>query len=922
MRKLLLTAKWFALQNHAPEIQITHFKQALSQLDLVDEQATNKLQALFKTQQISWPESATIPEQPDLDAVASQPRIPYQDAVHQIVLQLEAAGFGLSKVISEQRASAPQAGKHLQALTEVAEVKALLSSKVFDQDMAVEAISDAVMQMSWQSTSNRPRASFFFLGPPATGKTYLAQLLGQGLQGYAFKAFDMTQYVSEEEGFGLTGLRKGYANAGAGTLTEFVKQNPKSILVFDEVEKTHTRVQSGLLRLFSEGFLQDSFLNEDIDFRQTVVIFTSNLGSELYSNKTFVEQMQQQPHQARETLLEVIRREKKVEKGHEVNAISPEMLSRISQGSIILFNRLSLAGLTRIAENQVKQDIQRFEKAMGITLKNPQGPKLAQMVVLSFAPSFDVRALKARSADLVIDPITDYLLANPSIELNQLNIALAPDMMAFLEANQPLDVLIKQLTHKHQRLSTAFEIQHSGNQLHLVFKNPQIEKLSRGDDYGDASGIQVALPEVSFADIAGHDVIKRRLKEVIDQIHQTEKLKSLGVSLPKGMLLYGPPGTGKTLLAKAFSNEAGLPFIACSGNDLLAEGFIKKLFSRAREYAPALIFIDEIDALPKRGEAGAYADALVNRLLVELDGFSKSGDDIFVMAATNRKDKIDSAIVRSGRIDLHLEVPHLDKGARRWFLEKFLKQPNFATDIDLERLLTFTAGLSGADMQKIHRESVLESIRQGVEIIPESLVLEQINTLKYGQPLSLAESDQRLKETAYHEAGHAVISMVLLPERKIEQLTVVPRSNALGMVSFDIEEAVDYHKDYLFNLTCVALAGRIAQVKATGPKGLDSGASGDLKQAMRYAYLAIAEWGMSDALPNISPAALRQQTQQDWFVQETEAQIRQWMADATLKTQSLVEQYMPAIEAITQDVLQKEILDAAQLQTHLQQSLN
>lgn len=921
MRRLLLTAKWFALQAQANEIQIAHFQQALSQLELSDSQAQSKLQNLFQAQAIAWPETATPIDIPDLETIANQPRIPYQPAFHQIVLQMEEANFGLSSVISSPVMPQSTSGKHQQTLSVVAEVKALLSSKVFDQDSAVEAVSDAVMQMSWQELSNRPRASFFFLGPPATGKTYLAQLLGQGLQGYAFKAFDMTQFSSEEESFGLVGLRKGYQNAGAGALTEFVKKNPKSILVFDEIEKTHTKVQASLLRLFSAGFLQDEFLQEDIDFRQTLVVFTSNLGSELYSNRSFVDQLTQQPQQARESLLEVIRREKKLERGHEVSAISPEMLSRVSQGSIILFNRLSLNGLTRIAEAQIQKEAAAFQKAMGLKIHLPNLRQLAQMVVLGFAPSFDVRALKARTADLIIDPITDYLLANPTTAAATIEIRLVADLVAFLE-NTALEPLIKQLTHKHQRLQTDFNVLVEQDTLVLSFSNPTIEKLARGADFGDASGIQVDLPDVSFADIAGHDIIKGRLAEVISQIHQSEKLKSLGVNLPKGMLLFGPPGTGKTLLAKAFSNEAGLPFIACSGNDLLTEGFIKKLFARAREYAPALIFIDEIDALPKRGEAGAYADALVNRLLVELDGFSKNGEDIFVMAATNRKDKIDSAILRSGRIDLHLEVPHLDKGARLWFLNKLLKQPSFSPDINIERLLTFTAGLSGADMQKIHRESVLESLRQQVEIIPESLVLEQINTLKYGQPLSLAESDQRLKETAYHEAGHAVISMVLLPERKIEQLTVVPRSNALGMVSFDIEETMDYHKETLFNLTCVALAGRIAQVQATGAKGLDSGASGDLKQAMRYAYLAIAEWGMSNNLPNISLAALAQQTQQDWFVKETETEIRQWMADATQKTQTLVEQYMPAIEAITQDVLKQETLDATQLQNHLQQSQN
>ena len=913
MRNLLLGAKWFATEQKSDSIQLSHFLQSLNCFELQEDNAKTLLTNFLQDQNITFSEEIIQPsfDEAQLEQIASAPRVPYEEDLNQLVLKMQSHGFGLEKQITKLRKAATgNSNRYQNLLAEVTEVKALLKSKVFDQEIAVEAVSDAVMQMAWQEIANRPRATFFFLGPPATGKTFLAKLLGQGLQGYAFKTFDMTQYSSEEESFGLVGLRKGFANAAEGTLTEFVKSNPKSILVFDEIEKAHTKVQSSLLRIFSEGFLQDQFSHEEIDFRQTMIVFTSNLGSEVYFNPQFNEQIKASPQQARETLLEVIRREKKLEKGHEVNAVSPEMLSRISQGNVILFNRLTMKGLTQIAQAQMQKEFSTFEKASGLTIQANDIENIARWAVLTFAPSFDVRAIKARLFDLLIDPITDFLLENPIENLNTVNIQLADDIQAFL-TEQPLEEFAKHLTHKHQVVKSTHQLIHSEDSLSLELSQPQIEKLARGQDFAGASGIQVDLPEVRFADIAGHHQIKTRLNEVILQIQQEEKLQSYGVQLPKGMLLYGPPGTGKTLLAKAFAAEAQLPFIACSGNDLLDEKFIQTLFARAREYAPALIFIDEIDALPKRGAAGAYADALVNRLLVEIDGFSQSSE-IFIIAATNRKENIDSAIIRSGRIDLHLEVPQLDKDARRWFLETFFQSKPFLP-LDVDRLVTFSAGLSGADMRKVHRESILEAMRQGIDEVSEAIVLEQINTLKYGHSLNLEESDQRLQETAYHEAGHAVASMALLPERKIEQLTVIPRSNSLGMLAFDSEQVEDYHHEFLFKLTCVALAGRAAQLKAFGKEGLDSGASGDLQQVMQYAYLAISQWGMSDELFNISPAALGKIAQGDWYQARVESEIEGWIQKATKQTNALIEEHFGAIERIAKAVLEQETLDAESL---------
>lgn len=911
MRNILLGAKYFAIQSNAKEIVTSHLVQALASLQSVNDEAYQTLTTLLEIDEETPKQSILTDEL--LTETAEAPRLIYSKKVNGIVQLLKLDGYDLSSNITELYLdSAAVKGAYHQIMAQVSEVKALLSSQVFDQEEAIEVVTDAVMQMAWADKANKPKAIFFFLGPPATGKTYLSELLGQGLQGYSFKSIDMTQYVGEEEGFGLTGLRKGYNNAAAGELTEFVKENPKSILVFDEIEKSHTRVQTALLRMLSSGWLQDEYLKEDIDFRDTIVVFTSNLGSELYTNRTFLEQVKKAPHQARDSILEVIRSEKKIEKGHSVVAIPPEMVSRLSQGGVVLFNKLTQTGLARIAQNQFEKERLAFQKKLGIQVEVEALDDLISILVLSFAPLFDTRAMKSRLVDIVFDPITDYLQAHLGIEIDRMSFDISDQIVQFLAEND-MKAIVREMELKYQRAFFDFKVVQKDTCLVLEFFDMRIEKLSRGADFTDSSGIVVDLPEVKFSDIAGHEKIKTRLLEVVNLVKHSDTLTDLGEKPPKGMLLYGVPGTGKTLLAKAFANEAGLPFLACSGNDLLDEEFIRKLFARAREYAPALIFIDEIDAVPKRGSGGAYADALVNRLLVEIDGFGSGQSDIFIIAATNRKENIDEAILRSGRIDLHFEVPQLDKGARTWFIQQMLKKSIFDSNIDVDQVVMMTAGMSGADLQKVSRESIIYALRESKDLITEEILFEQINIVKYGQMLSLEDSATRLKETAYHEAGHAILSKIMLPERRIEQITVVARANFLGMVSYDSEQEHDYHIEFLFGLTCVALAGRIAQHKQFGIKGMDSGASGDLEQAARYAWMAIGHWGMDEMLPNLCIAKLQEMTKQPLFTKEIEARVAAWMQRATQRTQELVDEYWDVIEETALSVLEKEVLDESDL---------
>jgi len=389
-----------------------------------------------------------------------------------------------------------------------------------------------------------------------------------------------------------------------------------------------------------------------------------------------------------------------------------------------------------------------------------------------------------------------------------------------------------------------------------------LEKSIRAEDYDSPNGSLVFdIPEVSFEDIVGHKRAKEHLREIIKYLKEPQKLKKFGVKPPKGMLLYGPPGTGKTMLAKALAKEASLPFISVTGTDILNIEVMKSIFQKAHQYAPSVIFIDEIN------------------------GFSDDPEElVFVIAATNFKEKIDNAILRSGRIDLHVEIPILDKESRGYFIDKMLSKPTEGM-IDRNKLIMFTAGLSGADLEKINRQSSMEAIKQGKSGLTQDIIIEQINILKYGEKITSGLLDMALETTAYHEAGHAVISRLLMPDIKIEQIVVTPRNESLGM--------------------CVAYAGRISQIKKFDQNGLDSGAVNDLSIAMKYGYFAIAHLGMDTELGYININNLKLPD----IEKKVQDRLSLLIKEMTNRTKKLVDENWESIEKIALILLEEEFID-------------
>ena len=362
------------------------------------------------------------------------------------------------------------------------------------------------------------------------------------------------------------------------------------------------------------------------------------------------------------------------------------------------------------------------------------------------------------------------------------------------------------------------------------------------------------------------------------------------------------------MLAKALANEADLPFISTTGKDLIEEGKIDEIFSIAREHAPSIIFIDELDSIPSR-KNNLNVSYIINTLLTNIDGFESHDEPVFIVAAMNIKDRIDEALIRSGRIDIHVEVSALDKEARLYFIDKMIRKEIFDNNIDKEEVLKYTATLNGSDLEKIERESILFVLKNSFEKVTQEIIIEQINTIKYGRRVEDKSLENVLKETAYHEAGHAVVSKVLNPQQIIEQITVMPRNNALGFVSFsESDKYTNSTKVYFQNQICIALAGRIAQAREFGGENIDSGAHSDLKTANAIAYRAITRYGMDDTLVNMNLSTFDAENQlfSNKIIFE---RVQEWISTLSVHTKNIVNENWHHIDQLAKILLKDEQID-------------
>ncbi len=365
-------------------------------------------------------------------------------------------------------------------------------------------------------------------------------------------------------------------------------------------------------------------------------------------------------------------------------------------------------------------------------------------------------------------------------------------------------------------------------------------------------------PGTLFADVAGYEGVKREIREVVDFLKEPDRFLEIGARIPKGVLLVGPPGTGKTLLARAVAGEAGVPFLSVSGSDFMemfvgvGASRVRDLFESARKHGRAIIFIDEIDSIGRKRGAGLGGghderEQTLNQMLSEMDGFEGT-DGIVMMAATNRPDILDEALLRPGRFDRQVVVPLPELDDRRAILEVHVRHKKLSPSVDLGLVARGTPGMSGADLSNLVNESALTAVRRGSKVIEMRDFEDARDRVLMGQRReSMVLSDREKEITAYHEAGHALCAALLPNADPVHKVTILPRGMALGVTQqLPEEEKHSYSQEYLDESIVVAMGGRVAEDLVFNHRS--TGASNDLQVSTERARRMVTEFGMSDAV--------------------------------------------------------------------------
>jgi cell division protease FtsH len=442
--------------------------------------------------------------------------------------------------------------------------------------------------------------------------------------------------------------------------------------------------------------------------------------------------------------------------------------------------------------------------------------------------------------------------------------------------------------------------------------------------------------KVTFKDVAGVDEAKEELAEIIEFLKEPQKFQKLGGKIPKGVLLMGPPGTGKTLLARAISGEANVPFFSISGSDFVemfvgvGASRVRDLFEQGKKNAPCIIFIDEIDAVGRHRGAGLGGghderEQTLNQLLVEMDGF-ESNEGVILIAATNRPDVLDPALLRPGRFDRRVVVPRPDVKGREEILRVHTRKIPLAEDVSLEVLARATPGFSGADLANLVNEAALAAARINKKVVfMDDFEGSKDKVLMGSERRSLIISEQEKRLTAYHEAGHALVAYFMPHADPLHKVTIIPRGMALGVTQqLPIDDRHNYTREYLESTLSVMMGGRVSEKMFMNV--LTTGAGDDLNKATDMVRKMVCDWGMSDALGPLTFGRKDQEiflgrdiVQHKDYSEETaeliDSELKKFAREAYERAESVIGSNRDALERVALALLEYEVLDGEEVAT-------
>ena len=440
--------------------------------------------------------------------------------------------------------------------------------------------------------------------------------------------------------------------------------------------------------------------------------------------------------------------------------------------------------------------------------------------------------------------------------------------------------------------------------------------------------------KITFSDVAGVDEAKEELREIIEFLKDPQRFQKLGGKIPKGVLLVGPPGTGKTLLAKAIAGEANVPFFSISGSDFVemfvgvGASRVRDLFEQGKKHAPCIIFMDEIDAVGRHRGAGLGGghderEQTLNQLLVEMDGF-ETNEGVILIAATNRPDVLDPALLRPGRFDRQVVVPRPDVKGREEILRVHARRIPLGPDVDLKVLSRGTPGFSGADLANLVNEAALLAARHSKKLV-EMIDFESAKdkVLMGVERRSMIISEEEKRTIAYHEAGHTLVAKTLPGADPVHKVTIIPRGRALGLTQqLPADDKYNYSRDYLMNRITILLGGRAAEEMVLQQQ--TTGAGDDLEKATEMARKMVCEWGMSEKLGPLTFGKReehiflgREVARHQDYSEETavliDSEVKQIVHDSAARARSILEEQLARLHRLAKALLEHESLDAEEI---------
>jgi cell division protease FtsH len=449
--------------------------------------------------------------------------------------------------------------------------------------------------------------------------------------------------------------------------------------------------------------------------------------------------------------------------------------------------------------------------------------------------------------------------------------------------------------------------------------------------------------KVTFSDVAGIDEAKEEVVEIIEFLKDPHKFQKLGGRIPKGVLIVGPPGTGKTLLAKAIAGEAGVPFFSISGSDFVemfvgvGASRVRDLFEQGKKHAPCIIFIDEIDAVGRLRGAGLGGghderEQTLNQLLVEMDGFDTT-EGVILIAATNRPDVLDPALLRPGRFDRQITVNRPDVRGRAEILKVHTKKVPLAKDVDLEIISRGTPGFSGADLENLVNEAALLAARLNKTTVElKDFEFAKDKVLMGVERKSMVLTDQEKRTTAYHEAGHALMAKLIPGTDPVHKVTIIPRGRALGLtMQLPVDDRHSYSKEFLYNNLAILMGGRVAEELVF--KQITTGAGNDIERATDLARKMVCEWGMSEELGPLTFGKKDEEiflgreiaTRRDYSEEialKIDAEVKRLVTENYERAKRMLLENMAALKALAEALLEREVLDASEIDQIVQGALS